>query len=87
MAEGCAMLFQSIATYILLVYDFGLLAYALSQLVYSITLFPVYIFSIRVPLRGGNAPSDEQKALVGEYSWSCGLKFVLTQGEKIFLIG
>lgn len=77
-AEGCAMLFQSIATYLLLLKDYGLLAYALSQLVYSISLYSVYIFSIDVPQFVRQSPSDKQKALVFEYSKSCGLKFLLT---------
>ena len=86
MAEGAGLFVSSVVTYTLLLWEYGLLSYALGTLSYVVALNVVYMFSIDLRRGTPSTVTKEQTDLVREYSQSCILKFCLTQGENFILI-
>ena len=87
MAECGALFLKSVTTYILLRFNFGIVAFALSHLVFSISLNFIYYILLpqALTIKQQNV-SPENILLVQEFSWSCILKFVLSEGEKFLMI-
>ena len=88
MAECGALFLKSVSTYILLRFNFGIVAFALSHLTFSISLNIIYYILLpqALTIKQQNV-SPDNILLVKEFSWSCILKFVLSEGEKFLMIG
>ena len=89
--ELVALTVKSVLTYVLLLYsNLNLLAYTIAQLSYSLILLGMYplLITIEKPLKDDKTNIlPEHKQLVTEFAKSSFLKFFLTEGEKLIMVG
>ena len=97
-AESVAIFFKSISTYAFLYLDFGLMAYSLAQIAYSLCLLFIFarVSDLRmeqfkvVPIRSkkgilSNYLTVEDEEDLNHFTRICLLKFFLSEGEKIMI--
>ena len=92
-AEGFSLVTKSVSVFVLVRYfQMDLLAYAASNLVYSLTLLTVYLWFTpkSEPLNLNKSEEEslgkESSEQVSEFTQSCVLKFMLQEGEKVVMI-
>ena len=58
--ELVALCVKSLLTYVLLMYDFGLLAYSIAQMAYALVLFIMYPFFVKIEMPVAVTPFEEK---------------------------